>query len=476
MDIAWAAPLASRALVLLTEVEVEVGGGRERYLLPLAIAWDSDNPPPLARQLALARVRRGPRVGFLTDAAALPEAAEAIIAALRRGEEREAPDGGTIRYRATPRLAELPETDEPVVRVLSAEQSNTSIVVDDAAVVKLIRRLREGVHPELEMADYLTEQGYANTPPLLGEVSRIAPDGTPTVLASVLGFVQNQGDGWSWTLNYLQREVETIALTGEEVLDDEEVFATYLNFATRLGERLGELHEVLARPSDNPDFDPVPADAAEARHAAEIVRGPGSRRARDPARGQLRRGGARDRRAGRGAPRQGGRSRRPARGHADDARARRLPPRPDAGGQGDVYLIDFEGEPAKPLEERRRKTSPMRDVAGVLRSIDYAVATALTQHGDGEPEPVAQRRQALLARFRAEASDAFVGGYRGGAARGAAALDRARGRGRAPRPLPAREGRLRGRLRGGEPAGLDRHAGRGPRRHRRPADSRGSDT
>jgi maltose alpha-D-glucosyltransferase/alpha-amylase len=409
--IAWAAPLASRALVLLTEVVVATGSGEDRYLLPLAIAWDNDNPPNLARQLALARVRRGPRVGYLTDATALPETGEAIMAALRRGEERETPDG-IIRYRATSKLADLPEAETPTVRVLSAEQSNSSIVVDEMAVVKLIRRLREGIHPEVEMADYLTEAGYANTPPLLGEVTRVTPDGARTILATVVGFVQNQGDAWGWTLDYLGREIETLVLTGEEAVEEEELFASYRNFAARLGQRLGELHEVLSRETEAEAFAPVTAGDADAERIAEsvhrqvadalaILRGPGMP---EEAAAIVERGeallAAIDR-LSRALP-----GSLLTRVHGDFHLGQVLV------SQGDVYLIDFEGEPAKPLDERRRKASPMRDVAGVLRSFDYAVATIRRQHREGEPDWQQQRRDALLARFRADASDSFVEGYR----------------------------------------------------------------
>ncbi|HLS59279.1 MAG TPA: maltose alpha-D-glucosyltransferase [Paracoccaceae bacterium] len=409
--IEWAAPLASRVLALLAGIAVEVGGRVDRYLMPLSIVWESDNPPPIAYQLALARVRRGARVGYLTDAAALPEAAGAIITALRRGEEREA-SGGVIRYRATSRLADLPETEESSVRLLSAEQSNSSIVVDEAAVVKLIRRLREGVHPEVEMADYLTEAGYANTPPLLGEVSRIAADGTPTVLATVSGFVLNQGDAWHWTLDYLAREIESMAITGEEGGDEAEIFATYHNFAQRLGQRVGELHAVLARDTDRPEFRPVPADEEAAARVAETVR----KQVEEAV--AILRAGDHGAEAGRLVER-GEELVRVADELADALRGSllmRIHGDLHLGqvlvAQGDVYVIDFEGEPAKPLDERRRKASPMRDVAGVLRSFDYAVATALEGRGDGETEPVHHRREMLLARFRAEASYAFVEGYR----------------------------------------------------------------
>jgi maltose alpha-D-glucosyltransferase/alpha-amylase len=80
--------------------------------------------------------------------------------------------------------------------------------------------------------------------------------------------------------------------------------------------------------------------------------------------------------------------------------------------QGDAYLIDFEGEPTRPIAERRHKSSPLRDVAGLLRSIDYAAATADDATHDSIPEAMREQRTALLQRYRSEASQAFLGAYR----------------------------------------------------------------
>ena len=96
------------------------------------------------------------------------------------------------------------------VNWLAAEQSNSSLTVGDVLMLKIYRRISPGIHPEAEMSRYLTEQGFANAPPLLGDVIRIAPDGTPATLAVALGFVRHQGDAWSWTLDHLTRALDGI--------------------------------------------------------------------------------------------------------------------------------------------------------------------------------------------------------------------------------------------------------------------------
>src|SRR4029078_5079219 len=108
---------------------------------------------------------------------------------------------------------------EPVLRLkpdatvnwLSAEQSNSSLIVDDAPMLKIFRKGTTGEHPEAEMGRYLTANGFANSPTLLGEVKRIDKQGERYSLAVAQGFIRNQGDGWTWTLNQFKRAVDDLA-------------------------------------------------------------------------------------------------------------------------------------------------------------------------------------------------------------------------------------------------------------------------
>src|SRR3712207_5947827 len=114
------------------------------------------------------------------------------------------------------------------------------------------------------MTRHLTAAGFANTAPLLGEVVRVSADGTPHTLMLAQGFVRNQGDAWGWTQDWLQRTIDEMALTDTaEAADGEEPFAGYMSFAAAVGRRLGELHAVLSRPSDDPAFSPEPAAEAD---------------------------------------------------------------------------------------------------------------------------------------------------------------------------------------------------------------------
>jgi maltose alpha-D-glucosyltransferase/alpha-amylase len=416
--LSMAEPIIDRALeIILAELEVCLAQRTDHYLLPLAIAWEDGLTDALPQQLALTRVRRGRRVGFLTDAFAVDALPLAVMRALRISAVRPLANG-EIRFIPTARLAETNIPREPEIRRLSAEQSNSSLIISDVAVFKLVRRVFPGIHPEGEMGRYLTERGFANTAPLLGEVTRYDREGTPHTLVLVQGFIRNQGDGWGWTLDYLSRVLNSAAVVDPEaqVEDIADALAGYSNFAAAIGKRLGELHTVLAAPTDNLAFVPEQAKAADGAVWAEAVRVQvdaalaALHALADWPDEESREAAAliKDRRAAlsnaidRLAKAAVGTFK--TRTHGDFHLGQVLV------SSGDAYIIDFEGEPARPLEERRAKSSPLRDVAGLLRSFDYAVAAA-SSRAEG-PAQNAPRKATVLEEFAANASEAFLTAYR----------------------------------------------------------------
>jgi maltose alpha-D-glucosyltransferase/alpha-amylase len=416
--LAMAEPITGAGLdLILTELEVSLPHRTESYLLPLAIAWEDSTADALPQQLALARVRRGRRVGFLTDAFATDELPIAVMRALALSAVRPLASG-ELRFLPTARLAEIDIPRKPEIRRLDAEQSNSSLIIGDVAMFKLVRRIFPGIHPEAEMGRYLTERGFANTAPLLGEVTRYDPDGTPHTLVLVQGFVRNQGDGWAWTLDYLSRVLNSTAVVDPEtrVEDTADALAGYENFAAAIGRRLGELHAILAAPTNNPDFAPdkvtqgdvalwaksVRAQLDAAFTALEGVAQWPDDEAKAAAAALNRRRAALESAVEKLAKAALGTLK--TRTHGDFHLGQVLV------SSGDAYIIDFEGEPARPLEERRAKLSPLRDVAGLLRSFDYAVAAA-SSRAEG-PAQDAPGKAAVLDRFAANASAAFLASYR----------------------------------------------------------------
>ncbi len=284
-------------------------------------------------------------------------------------------------------------------------------------MLKLFRRVLAGPHPEAEMGRYLTEQGYANAAPLLGEVVRVAPDGTLHALAIAQGFIRNQGDAFTWTLELLLRGLSDLVGGDEAAAGDAERHEDYTALAALLGRRLGEMHAVLARPSDNPDFAPVPADAEVVRQWTEQVEqqlataftalaGPHEwteagalavdrlLAAREQLTGAVRALAA----ASAGTML--------TRIHGDLHLGQVLV------ANGEVYIIDFEGEPAKPVEVRRAKNSRLRDVAGMVRSFDYAAAVVERKAMESHAHLPDARRHVFLQGFVDQATAAFLAGYR----------------------------------------------------------------
>jgi maltose alpha-D-glucosyltransferase/alpha-amylase len=416
--IAYLAQLGGERDLLLSEVEVKTANGTTRWQLPLSMCWEDEPSAALPSQLALARVRRGRRVGLLTDAFSLPIFARRMLEALANGERIETPAGQIVFEPMPDKVEVLRRPADAQVMWLTAEQSNSSLTVDDAVMLKIFRSISTGQHPEAEMSRYLTAQGFANAPALLGEVSRIDRDGERHVLAVAQAFVRNQGDAWTWALNQANRAFDATASREASAEARGDDIRDYHALAATIGRQLGTMHVVLARPTDNPDFAPQRATAEDV--AAWIERASGllarafdtiaargswdnetveadakallaSREALTETLGQLGRQG------------EGGLM---TRIHGDFHLGQVLV------ASADAYIIDFEGEPARPVEERRRKASPLRDVAGLLRSIDYAAATTLDPKNVVASRLSPGRRQRLMTRLREGAEKSFLGAYR----------------------------------------------------------------
>src|SRR6185369_15276016 len=144
---------------------------------------------------------------------------------------------------STEALATTDIGSAPEIRRIGVEQSNSSVIIGDHAVLKIFRRLSPGEHPELEIARFLTEVAhFENTPPLLGTAEQIAKDGTCHALAIMNGFVRNQGDGGVYTIDYLDRQFDELRLVEEaDGTTPNERHAVYLGLIATLGRRTAEL-------------------------------------------------------------------------------------------------------------------------------------------------------------------------------------------------------------------------------------------
>ncbi|MNF41245.1 Trehalose synthase/amylase TreS [compost metagenome] len=404
--------------VLLSEIEVTGAGQTSRYQMPFGFLAEEQISSALPQQLALARVRRGRQVGLITDAFSLESFVRALIQGMQAATRLATPEGELI-FEPSEQLASLKLGDDAPVRYLSAEQSNSSVVVGGSLVLKMIRRVSGGVHPELEMGAYLTQAGFANISPLLGSVSRIDPEGVPHLLMIAQGYLSNQGDAWDWTQNNLERAIrDEMAPAHSEQEQHSNALAELSAFAALLGQRLGEMHLLLAAPTDNPDFRPRPSTRKDSQAWNKSIRGQLEHALQllEQHRGDLQESD---------------------RTIVDELLEQRkdLLAQVDAlckqavGGlimrvhgdlhlgqvlvvQGDAYLIDFEGEPARPLDERRGKYSPYKDVSGVLRSFDYAAAMAARNAQSVDTSAQAQQaRQRVARRYLHGARHAFIEAY-----------------------------------------------------------------
>lgn len=327
------------------------------------------------------------------------------------------PHGGRLDGQASSAFAGMRGGQYLSSRMGSAEQSNTSILYGKQFILKLFRRLQPGENPDVEIGRFLTEVAhFSRIAPFMGEITITPEGGEKTTTAMLQGLVENQGDGWGWFLEQLASFFSAVcelaapaeaaapsflreSAPAQQAL---EFARTSIEAAALLGRRTAEMHLALATPTNNPafaaeaytaddlardarrteaqlastlealkaklaTFDDVTADAAAlllsrrleliARTEAIAHSAAAGQRIRihgDYHLGQTLRVG----------------------GHAAEESAQ----------EGDFVLLDFEGEPARPLAQRREKQSPLRDVAGMIRSFSYAAHTGLEHFFAASPE------------------------------------------------------------------------------------------
>lgn len=344
------------------EVSYELGRP-ERYLAPVVMEAD----------------------GRIVEALDNDDLACALFYMVR--DEKQIPAGGSTLKGAHVGDGSLLESirDQPRVHRVAAEQSNTSIVFDDKVILKLIRKLDFGNNPEWEMGQFLRRNGFRHTPPLLGGI--VLQGAMLATVAVVHQFVQVESDGWAWALQELQGPRPSSAMLAE---------------VRMLGQRLGELHSVLASEPDNPEFAPEPLQTEDLQRWASSITG------------EL---GTTINAVGKKLPRLA--ERRDELVERIQALARVQPSGKKIRIHGDLHLgqtlrsggewliFDFEGEPSRTYAQRREKYTPLRDVAGMLRSFAYAAA-AVELHGGVPGDRIRPVRHAFLDGYRSSADPALL--------------------------------------------------------------------
>ena len=356
--------------------------------------------------------------GAVRDGLELPEIRSYLLEQLLAGATLQ---GERLRIVGMP-LGATPAIDTGTSRVVGVEQSNTSIIYGDRAIVKVYRRLVAGPNPEVELGRYLTEAGFAAVPRLFATAQLVGQDGFVADLLVLQEFVSNDGDGWAWAVAAAKRALAATK-TPEALVAWLNAEKTTFDHAAALGETTAQLHATLAAAKGD-DLSPQPVTAddraawlatlrreADATLAALDRRGHSDQALRtavaaagrltlaDVAHGGLR-----------------------IRVHGDYHLGQVLLGQGSHGTQGWV-ILDFEGEPARSLAERRRRQSPLVDVAGMVRSWGYAAHSASAELGTATA--------ALAERWEATVRARFLAAYWAAAGRATvpflppAAIDRA---------------------------------------------------
>jgi maltose alpha-D-glucosyltransferase/alpha-amylase len=426
------------AIVLL---HIEYDHGRpETYVVPVAFAEENE-PHESMRTPALVIAHttvtdapgRGTVSGVLYEALSGDTFNAALLRSTTHGIGAQGAHG-RLEGTGFSVLRSVPADAVLVPRLLGAEQSNTAVIYGDKLLLKLLRAIEEGPNLEYEVGKFLADLDFRGSPRLAGVLEYRVPGHEPSTVGTLFEFVPNQGDAWRLTLDALDRYFDAVLsdaprpeeppighgsliqrariAPADRVID---WMGSYLDRIRLLGMRTAELHVALASDPTNPVFAPEPYDimhqqsmygsvSAQVSRTFDLLRaklGGLAHEVRAVAETILGREGEIDRLLERITRRRIDVIR--TRTHGDYHLGQVL------WTGDDFQIIDFEGEPARPLSQRRFKRSPLRDVAGMLRSLQYASIAAL-RDGRHRPEDIVQLT--TWARAWVQWSSAsFLGGY-----------------------------------------------------------------
>jgi trehalose synthase-fused probable maltokinase len=389
------------ALLLIVSVNY-LDGGEEQYAMPL-IATEQD---PFTKDGSAGLLRIGSQTNgvelVLGDALRNEQFLSTFLESILRRKSYSG-EPGELQSAVTSEISRVDPLSAKDLKpkVLTGEQSNSSVVYGDRLILKFFRRLEEGTNPEVEIGGFLTETAhYPHTPALIAWQEYRPAENKSVTLAVVQSFIPNQGDAWRFTLKQVELFYDVAKrFSGEPsgsnasriLIKDHpdppefarEILEIYLNLAGLLGRRTAELHRALASGTGDPAFEPEPFTEEFQRQMQESP----TKLTRDTLRLLQDKASSLPaewrEKALEVAEREAEISR-----HFESTLRRPL------DGQririhGDYHLgqvlytgsdfviIDFEGEPARPLAERRSKQSPLQDVAGMLRSFHYAAFAPL---------------------------------------------------------------------------------------------------
>ena len=435
-------PALSSYLVL---VNIEYSeGDPETYVLPVSVATGEDAQRVTAAlgDTAVARLRSADgREGVLYGALSNKGFTEELLGAVARRRRFRGVNGGEMLASHTRAFRRAWGSGHPRLEptTLRVEQHHSTVVFGDRLVMKVFRRIEPGPNPEVELGQFLTERAFPYAPALTGSMDYVSPSGERYVLGVLNAYVPNQGDAWNYTMDALGRFFENALASpgggpipapnphplapGEVPLPARELIGEYLESARLLGMRTAELHVALADPNGGPDFAPEPFSDFYRQGLYHAMTG------------MVRRNFAFLRQSMKRLPEEARAEAGRLLDREEDVLARLRPIRDNRiaavriRNHGDFHLgqvlytgkdfsiIDFEGEPTRPLSERRIKRSALRDVAGMLRSFEYSALAVLM----GQVPGVTPRPEALdvlekwAAFWYSWAGTAYVRGYLGAA-------------------------------------------------------------